>query len=440
MDPEPYSSFESFFQVDFLPFTTQTVIGIIVLVILLAASALISGSEVAFFSLKPSNITTLRTQKKKSAQIAIRLIEQPQRLLSTILVINSFLNVSIVLLAAGLSFSLIDFLSNPIWNVLFQVALIAFVLLVFAEILPKVVATRYSFGLAQFMALPLYFLGKLFAPLSYFLKISSSVVDSRVKKYQDISINDLSDALDLTEKDLNEEKDMLKGIVEFTNTDVSEIMRPRVDVVAVDIKTDFHSILSQIVESGFSRIPIYQNTFDEVSGVLYIKDLLPYINMEDDFDWQSLIREPFFVPENKKINDLLGELQEKKIHMAFVVDEYGGTSGIVTFEDILEEIVGDISDEFEEQKRDYVKVNSFTYLFEGKVSLNDFCKVINYHGEIFDDSNADTLAGFILEQSEEIPNVYEKFEYDRFILQIESVDHRRIIKIKVVLQNEEQVD
>lgn len=441
METEPYSkSIEHFFQVDFLPFTTDILTGFIVLVILLVASAFISGAEVAFFSLKPEAISNLRNSKKKVAQTAYKLIQTPHKLLSSILVLNNFVNVAIVILSSFLSISLVNFVHSPIFGIVFQVVVIATVLMTFAEILPKVIAVRYSLGLSKFMAYPIFFGGKLFAPLCYFLTTSTDIVDRRTKKHRDISMNDLSDALDLTEKGLNEEKEMLKGIVEFTNTDVSEIMKPRVDVVAVNFNADFQTVLPLIVDSGFSRIPVYQDTFDEVKGVLYIKDLLPYIQTGNDFEWQKLIREAFFVPENKKVNDLLAELQEKKIHMAIVVDEYGGTSGIVTLEDILEEIVGDIADEFDEQRRDFVKVNPTTYLFEGKVSLNDFCKVINYQGELFDDSNADTLAGFILEQSEEIPAVYEKFDYEKFTLQIEAVDNRRIKKVKVILHYEESMD
>jgi len=289
------------------------------------------------------------------------------------------------------------------------------------------------------MSLPLFFLSKVFAPISQFLIYSTSVVDKKVRKKQDISIDDLSNALELTQEDLDEEKEMLQGIVDFTSTEVREIMKPRVDVIAVDIKSNYQSMLNQIMDSGYSRIPVFQRTFDDVKGVLYIKDLLPHLEKTANFSWQSLVRPPYFVPENKKINDLVGELQEKKIHLAIVVDEYGGTSGIVTLEDILEEIVGDISDEFDEQRSDFVKVNTKTYLFEGKTSLNDFCKVIDYQGDVFQDSNADTLAGFILEQSEEIPHVYEKFDYERFTLQIEAADHRRIKKVKVIIheQNDE---
>lgn len=441
MDTEPYSNnLEQFFRVDFLPFTADSITAFIVLVILLVSSALVSGAEVAFFSLKPEAISNLGNSKKKVRQIAYKLIQAPQKLISYILVINTFVNVGIVIVGSFLSTSLVDFPNSQALEIVFQVILIAAVLMTFAEILPKVIAVRFAAGLSKFMAYPIYFGGKIFAPICSFLIISTDIVNNRAKKHHDISMNDLSDALDLTEQDLDEEKVMLKGIVEFTNTEVSEIMRPRVDVVAVDYSVDFQAILPLIVSSGFSRIPVYQDTFDEVKGVLYIKDLLPYIQTGQDFEWQQLIREAFFVPENKKVNDLLAELQEKKIHMAIVVDEYGGTSGIVTLEDILEEIVGDFSDEFDEQRRDFVKVNSFTYLFDGKVSLNDFCKVVNYNGDLFDESNADTLAGFILEQTEEIPNVYEKFDYEKFILQIDAVDNRRIKKVKVILQHEEPTE
>jgi gliding motility-associated protein GldE len=331
--------------------------------------------------------------------------------------------------------SLIDFGKSQMIVFIIQVVLITFLLLLFGEIIPKVYANKYSSKFALSMAIPLQVLSFLFKPVTSVLVSSARFLDKYFKKKQSFSIDDLSSALEIATDGLEEEKDILKGIVEFGNTEVSEIMRPRVDVLAIDISTSFSEVLNNIVDAGYSRIPVFDKSFDDIKGILYIKDLLPHIQKKDNFHWQSLIRPPYFIPEKKKINDLLEELQKKKIHMAIVVDEYGGTSGIVTMEDIIEEIVGDISDEFDEDEINFSKINKDNFLFDGKILLNDFYKVVNVDNSVFDDikGDADTLAGLILEIKGEFPKLYDKIIYKQFTFTIEEIDKRRIVKIKTTI-------
>ncbi|MCK5823008.1 MAG: gliding motility-associated protein GldE, partial [Bacteroidales bacterium] len=324
---------------------------------------------------------------------------------------------------------------SPILGFVFQIVIITFFLLLFGEIIPKVLATHYPEKFVVFTASPLFILEKIFRPLSSILISSTSFFDKKFQSKQNISMQDISKALDITSNSITEDKELLKGIADFGNIDVNEIMKPRVDVVAVDIKTDFKKLISIIIDSGFSRIPVYSKTFDDIKGVLYIKDLLAHINKPATFKWQSLIRPPYFIPEKKKINDLLEEIQVKKVHIAIVVDEYGGTSGIVTLENILEEIVGEISDESEEEEINYTKIDDNNFIFEGKTLLNDFYKITSTENTIFDDvkGEADTLAGLILELKGEIPKLYEEMAYKNFTLKIEDADNRRIKKIKITI-------
>ena len=358
----------------------------------------------------------------------------PERLLATILVVNNFINIGIIILSAFITNSIIDFSNIPTLGFIFQIIIITFLLLLFGEILPKIYATHYALQFATNMAYPLFYLEKIFKPISSILIYSTSIVNKRfARKKQNISMDDLSKAMELPSTTITEDEKILKGIVKFRNIDVKEIMKSRLDVVAIDMQTKFSKLLPQIIESGYSRIPIYSGSFDNIRGILYIKDLLPHLNKNDTFKWQSLIRLPYFVPETKKINDLLEEFQSKKIHLAMVVDEYGGTHGIITLEDILEEIVGEIADESDEDEPTYVRLDESNYLFEGKTLLNDFYKIINTSDNIFNEikGDADTLAGLILEIKGKIPEKDDIIRYKNFSFKIDSVDFRRIKRIRV---------
>jgi len=434
LTPEPFININT---LSFLnPLDAETIISLIVLVVLLAISALISGAEVAFFSIKPQELKKLKNQKSKKNKLIESFLSKPKKLLATILIANNFVNVGIIILATYVSAALFNFQGIEWLQFLVQVVIITFLLLLFGEVLPKVYANNNAISFARFMSIPLSFLEKIFNPISLVLIKSSRIIDRKVKnKGHDLSVDDLSNALELT-SDVNEDKDekkILEGIVKFGNTDVKQIMRSRIDVTALNHKNSYDQILKTIKKTGFSRIPIYEGSFDNVKGVLYIKDLLPYLNEESNFDWNALLREVFFVPENKKIDDLLKEFQEKKIHLAIVVDEYGGTSGIVTLEDIIEEIVGDISDEFDDDDITYSKLDNTNYVFEGKTALNDFYRILNINGEEFEQAKgeSDSLAGFILETTGTIPEKDEKITFNDYTFTIEGVNNRRVTRIKV---------
>lgn len=437
MESDPYVSevILSNINITFIPLTITSIGGFILAALLLICSALISGSEVAFFSLSPGDILKIKESKKTTSKALLKLLDNQKKLLATILVSNNFINIAIVILSTYLTNSIIDFSKSPGLGFLFQLVVITFILLLFGEIIPKVYANHFSKRFAQFMSLPLVFLGRFFQPITYFLTASTKIVDKRFNKKQNISINDLSDALELTSEAIADDKEILKGIIEFGSIEVSEIMCPRVDVMSINNNTPFTNIIRQIIDAGYSRIPVYDGSFDKIDGILYIKDLLPHIHKNDTFRWQSLVRPPYFIPEKKKINDLLEELQAKRIHMAIVVDEYGGTSGIITMEDILEEIVGEIVDEFDVDDVNFTKINDNNYLFDGKTLLNDFYKILALESSIFDEikGDADTLAGLILELKGDFPNIYDVIRFKNFSFKIEEIDHRRIKKIKTTL-------
>jgi len=420
--------------IQFHPLTIGIAVSIVVVLLLLLTSALISGSEVAYFSLSPTDKQKLQ-KKNKTNQRVLKNLENPEKLLATILVTNNFVNIGIIILTSFITSNLVTIENSQVTEFILQVVLIAFFLLLFGEIFPKVYATHFALGFAKFMSLPLQILEKVFRPVNSMLIYSTSFVNRRLQKHRKkISMDEISQALELTsDHELSDEKEILEGIVKFGNKNVEEIMKPRVDVVSIDIKSGFAEVLRVINESGYSRIPVYTDSFDNISGILYIKDILPHSHKGNSFKWQTLIRAPFHVPETKKISSLLEEFQKTKVHLAIVVDEYGGTAGIVTLEDILEEIVGDITDEFDEEENFFTKITDNKYLFDGKVLLGDFYKTIDCDDSVFDEvkGDADTLAGLILELKGEIPSLYEKIDCCCFHFTIEAVDNRRIKQIKV---------
>jgi gliding motility-associated protein GldE len=415
--------------------------GIFSVFVLLVGSAMASGAEVAFFSLGPHQLHELRLKEDKADHAVLRLLEMPKRLLATLLITNNFFNVAIVILSTFVTNSLFDFGEFPYWLAfLIQVVVVTSLILLLGEVMPKVYATRNSIRLARFLASPVHVAVRIFYPLSSILIHSTNLIDKRIShKAYNVSISELSDAIELTSGNNTpeEERKILQGIVKFGDIEVKEIMKSRVDVTAVDIETNFRDLLKIIIEAGYSRIPAYEDSFDQVRGILYIKDLLPHLNREDDFNWTALLKDAFFVPENKKINDLLQEFQEKKIHMAVVADEYGGTSGIITLEDIIEEIVGEISDEHDEPvgEFEFTKLDDENFIFEGKTSLNDLCKILEIEDDIFDQvrGDADSIAGLLLELMQKMPERGEKVLYRQFSFTVKAVDKRRIKRVMVTL-------
>lgn len=425
--------------VTFYPAEPGSIIAIFIILILLAGSALISGSEVAYFSLSPAEKQDLEDRASRKSRTVLDMVNKPERLLGTILITNNFINISIVIISSFVMNSLIDFGTSKTLQFLVQVVVVTFIILLFGEILPKLYANLYASRFAMFMAWPLKFFEKFFFPVSSLLIHSTSLVNRRLaRKKQNISMNDLSEALELTAEDISEEKNILEGIIKFGNIDVNEIMKARIDVVAADINTDMDELISIAIDSGHSRIPIYNKTFDNVKGILYVKDLLPHLQKSKSFKWQSLVRPPYYVPENKKIDDLLNEFQTKKMHMAIVVDEYGGTSGIITLEDIIEEIVGEITDESDEDEIFFEQISENEYLFDGKIMLNDLYKILGSEDDIFERvrGDADTLAGLILELKGDFPDKGEKTSFSNYEFIVEAVDKRRIRKIRLVIRPE----
>jgi len=434
-----------------LPF--DLIFGLMVLIVLLACSAMISGAEVAYFSLSKANIDELEESPLRIRKQALVLLKRPKRLLATILIANNFVNVGIVILSTYLTSKNIpqeslNYLLGgiiPIGRVV-EVFGITLIVLLVGEIIPKVYANQYAVGFASIMSFPLSYMSIIFSFLSVPLIKMTTVVDRLASANNgQISVDELSHALDLTKAESIREKEdrkILEGIVKFGNTDVKQIMKPRTDVEGFSNKMIYRELLEGILESGYSRVPVYEESLDKIVGIIHIKDLLPHIDEVDGFGWQSLMRPPFFVPESKMIDDLLEEFREKKVHLAIVVDEYGGCEGLVTLEDIIEEIVGDISDEFDDDEVVYSKLDDDNYVFEGKTNLKQFYRVIKIDGERFEKQKgeADTLAGFILEQSGKMPMKNQKVSFEKYEFTIESVDKRRIKRVKVTRLPVEEIE
>lgn len=434
MDPEPslVISFLSF-EMSFAWFKG------IILLALIISSALISGAEVAFFSLNSAVLNEAEEEELKNISLIRSLLDRPDRLLAIILVANNFINIAIVLLFASLSPLYLGGISNPVVVLFIEIGLITGLILIFGEILPKVYANRNAMGFSQFMApvlksLDRYLLFFLTSPMSRL----TLWFEKRAKQSKnDFSVDQLSQVLELSteEKRSKQEEKMLQGIIQFGNTEVKEVMCPRVDMFTLSEKTSFLEIIPLIVDKGFSRIPIYKDKQEKISGILYIKDLLPHLG-DKHFKWQNLLREPYYVPEYKKLDDLLSEFQQRKTHLAVVLDEYGGTQGIITLEDVIEEIVGDISDEFDEDNLFYSKLDSKNYIFDAKTNLKDFLKIVQLSDEEGFEKvkgEAETLAGFLLELSQSLPKIGQKLTFENLVFTIESVDQKRIRQIKVTL-------
>ncbi|MCF8273845.1 MAG: gliding motility-associated protein GldE [Flavobacteriaceae bacterium] len=430
MDPDPQSLKALFFTIDF-----SVAIGFALLFLLLFFSALISGAEVALFSLTRTDIDEGLEAKSKRMQIIARLLERPKKLLATILVANNFINIAIVILFAYLGETIFESMTSPILRFVVEVVIVTFLILLFGEILPKIYASRNKVKFATFMAYPLHVLDIFLSPLSLPMRSLTIAIQNKLgKQKSNLSVDQLSQALRLTSEDdtTKEEHKILQGIVSFGNTDTKQVMRPRIDIFALSVDQKYTEIMEEIVENGYSRIPVYKDNIDKIQGILYVKDLLPYIDRKQ-FDWTTLLREPFFVPENKKLDDLMAEFQEKKVHLAVVVDEYGGTSGLISLEDIIEEIVGDISDEFDDEDLKYSKLDDHNFVFEGKTALKDFYKIIKVEDEdVFEENKgeAETVAGFVLEISKNFPKLNSKINFKSYVFTIEALDKKRIKFVK----------
>jgi len=439
LDPEPFSLL--------LHFDSTLLIGCLALVILLLASALISGAEVALFSLTQKDLDEAKETKSKSFEIIIELLKRPKKLLASILVANNFINIAIVILFASLSEKLFDGIDSELNLGLFkidlvffiEVILITFLILMIGEILPKVYANRNNLKFSKFMAYPLKVLDVIISPISIPMqKVTLGIHKKLGKQKSSLNVDYLSQALELASEEdtTQQEQKILQGIVSFGNTDTKQVMRPRIDIFALDQSIEYTKIIPEIIKHGYSRIPVYNESIDAVVGILYVKDLLPHLQKKQ-FDWTTLLRAPFFVPENKKLDDLMVEFQEKKIHLAVVVDEYGGTSGVVSLEDVIEEIVGDISDEFDDDDLIFSKLDAHNYVFEGKTTLKDFYRIIKLDDEsIFEDEKgeAETLAGFVLEISKSFPKVNSEIKFKTYTFTIEALDNKRIKQLKVTLK------
>ena len=435
MDPDPSSLLLIFLEIN-----TSFLVSFVLLFILLLCSALISGAEVALFSLKKGDIETADADSSKSIILITSLLERPKKLLATILVANNFINIAIVILFAYIGKFLFSSIENEVFRFLLEVICATFLILLFGEIIPKIYASRNSLKFSIAIARPLRFLDVVFSPISIPLQfITIQIQNGLGKQKSNISVDQLSQALELTNDDdtTKEEQQILQSIVSFGNTDTKQVMRPRMDIFAVNIDAEFNTIIPEIINNGYSRIPVFEENIDKVVGILYVKDLLPHLNKKI-FDWKTILREPFFVPENKKLDDLMQEFQIKKVHLAIVVDEYGGTSGVISLEDIIEEIVGDISDEYDVDDLNFSKIDENNYRFDGKTSLKDIYKILSIEdNSLFEDKKgeAETIAGFILELSGGFPRVGIEINFGNYVFTIEAIDKKRIKQIRLTILN-----
>lgn len=412
------------------------------LIILLMFSALISGSEVSFFSLTPDDLRDLQTNTDEKSQLVIKLVEAPQKLLSTILILNNLVNLSIIIVTTLLTWTIFGSGDLATLVLLAQLGLVSFFLVVFGEVVPRAYAYNSRVSFAKLMAPSLYVFSIILSPLSALLMGISNVIERKIeKKGYSLSVTEIHQALEITSENTSiEEKDILKGIVNFGTLTVKQVMKSRMELTAVEINMDFHELMDKINKSGYSRIPVYNETIDYIEGILYIKDLLNHIDKEEDFRWQELIRKGFFVPENKKVDTLLKDFKIKRVHMAIVIDEYGGTSGLVTLEDLIEEIIGEINDEFDDiEDVSFKQIDANTYIFEGKVSLNDFCKKMDVDPQEFDEikGESESLGGLLLEMNSRLPKSGTKITCNQFEFVIMAVDAKKIKKVKVSVQNNE---
>ena len=435
MDPDPSSLLLTFLEIN-----TLFLLSVVLLFILLLCSALISGAKVALFSLKKGDIETADADNSKSIILITSLLERPKKLLATILVANNFINIAIVILFAYVGQFLFSSIENEVFRFLLEVICATFLILLFGEIIPKIYASRNSLKFSIALARPLQFLDVVFSPISMPLRfITIQIQNGLGKQKSNISVDQLSQALELTNDDdtTKEEQQILQSIVSFGNTDTKQVMRPRMDIFAVNIDAEFNTIIPEIINNGYSRIPVFEENIDKVVGILYVKDLLPHLNKKI-FDWKTILREPFFVPENKKLDDLMQEFQIKKVHLAIVVDEYGGTSGVISLEDIIEEIVGDISDEYDVDDLNFSKIDENNYRFDGKTSLKDIYKILSIEdNSLFEDKKgeAETIAGFILELSGGFPRVGSEINFGNYVFTIEAIDKKRIKQIRLTIIN-----
>lgn len=430
MDPEP-----SLF---FIFTDTNLIVGFVGIFILLFLSAIVSGAEVAFFSLSQKEIEDVLQENNPKGKIISNLLDRPKKLLATLLVANNFFNIGVVILFSFIGRNIFKDVVSDSLKFLLEVILVTFLILLFGEILPKVYASRNNIKFAKRVAYPIAFLDKLLSPVSLPMRAVTLYLHNKLGKQKtNFSVDQLSQALELTDSEgtSSEEQKILEGIVSFGNTDTKQVMSPRIDIFALEISETFAEIYPKIIETGFSRIPVYRDNIDQIEGVLFVKDLLPHID-KTEFDWTTLIREAFFVPENKKLDNLLKDFQSLKSHLAIVVDEYGGTSGLVSLEDVIEEIVGDISDEFDDEHLNFSQIDENNFLFEGKINLKDFYRIIDVDEDLFESrkGEAETLAGFILEILGNFPKKNQKIAFENCVFTIETVDNKRIKQIKVTIE------